>query len=224
MLVVAVERRESARGGFTTLSLGNRAAGSPTSPFWPEDQLAPRRHRAGVVARVTGEVGHYNGRRQLKVASLVALPPGAVDWRRLQPSVASALPTGPRWTAGGGRSAGPGSAARWTCSSTTRLPRALRGVPRQHRRPPRRARWPAPAYLRGRRHRPRHRQGLPAPIPISCWPARCCTTSASSRPTAGTAPSRPPSRRAAGPRDAGHADARPPPPRQRVPRRAPSAS
>ena len=92
MLVVAVERRESRRGQLTTLTLGSSAGRIATSPFWPEDRSRLTGIAPGVVVRVTGEVGHYNGRRQLNVVSLVALEPGSVERRRLQPSIASALP------------------------------------------------------------------------------------------------------------------------------------
>jgi 3'-5' exoribonuclease len=92
MLVVAVERRESRRGQFTTLTLGNSAGRIATSPFWPEDRPRLAGVARGVVVRVMGEVGQFNGRRQLNVASLIAVPPGTVDRRRLQPSIASPVP------------------------------------------------------------------------------------------------------------------------------------
>jgi 3'-5' exoribonuclease len=92
MLVVAVERRESRRGQLTTLTLGSSAGRIATSPFWPEDRSRLDGIAPGVVVRVTGEVGHYHGRRQLNVASLVPLAPGAVERHCLQPSIPSAAP------------------------------------------------------------------------------------------------------------------------------------
>src|SRR6476661_5467034 len=96
MLVVAMERRESRRGQFTTLTLSSSAGRIATSPFWPEDRPRLTGVAPGVVLRVTGAVGQFNGRRQLEVASLVALEPGTVERYRLQPSIASAVPY---WTA-----------------------------------------------------------------------------------------------------------------------------
>jgi 3'-5' exoribonuclease len=96
MLVVAMERRESRRGQFTTLTLSSHAGRISTSPFWPEDRPRLTGVAPGAVLRVTGAVGQFNGRRQLDVASLVALEPGTVDRHRLQPSIASVVPY---WTA-----------------------------------------------------------------------------------------------------------------------------
>ena len=81
LLVVEVEHRDSARGGFTTLTLGNRHGQLSTAPFWAEGQPRLAGIERGVVAHVIGEVGLYNGKRQLKVSSIRALPRGAVDWR-----------------------------------------------------------------------------------------------------------------------------------------------
>lgn len=92
MLVIAVERRESRKGEFTTLTLGSSAGPIPTSPFWPEDRPRLAGIVPGAVVHVTGAVGQFNGRRQLGVVSLTVLPEGAVDWRRLQPSIRSAAP------------------------------------------------------------------------------------------------------------------------------------
>ncbi len=96
LLVVAVEHRESARGGFTTLTLGNRHGRLPTAPFWAEDRPRIAGLERGAVAEVVAEVGVYNGRRQLKVGSIRVLPDDTVDWRVLLPSVAD---VGPYWDA-----------------------------------------------------------------------------------------------------------------------------
>ena len=92
LLVVEVEHRDSARGGFTTLTLGNRHGQLSTAPFWAEGQPRLAGIERGAVAHVIGEVGLYNGKRQLKVSSIRALPRGAVDWRQLLPSVGDVAP------------------------------------------------------------------------------------------------------------------------------------
>jgi 3'-5' exoribonuclease len=92
LLVVEVERRDSGRGGFTILTLGNCHGRLPTAPFWAEDQARIAGLERGAVADVTAVVGLYNGKRQLKVTSIRALPGGAVDWRRLLPSVEDVTP------------------------------------------------------------------------------------------------------------------------------------
>jgi len=92
LLVVEVEHRDSARGGFTTLILGNRHGQLSTAPFWPEDQPRIAGIERGAVAQVLGEVGLYNGKRQLRVSSLRVLPHGTADWRQLLPSVGDVAP------------------------------------------------------------------------------------------------------------------------------------
>ena len=92
LLVVEVEHRDSARGGFTTLLLANRHGQLSTAPFWGEDQPRIAGIERGTVAQVIGEVGLYNGKRQLKVSSIRVLPRGAVDWRQLLPSVGDVAP------------------------------------------------------------------------------------------------------------------------------------
>jgi 3'-5' exoribonuclease len=92
MLVVDLERRDSRRGEFTTLTLAHQCERISTSPFWPEDRCRLAGVRRGQAVRVRGEVGQFNGRRQLKVATLVALGPDEVDVRALLPSIASAAP------------------------------------------------------------------------------------------------------------------------------------
>lgn len=92
MLVVEIEHRDTARGAFTTLTLGNRHGQLPTAPFWAADQPRIAGIKRGAVAQVIAEVGHYNGKRQLKVSSIRILPRGTVDWRQLLPSVADVTP------------------------------------------------------------------------------------------------------------------------------------
>jgi 3'-5' exoribonuclease len=92
LLVVEVEHRDSARGGFTTLTLANRHGQLSTAPFWAEDQARIAGIERGAVAQVVGEVGLYHGKRQLKVSSIQLLPRGAVDCRQLLPSVGDIRP------------------------------------------------------------------------------------------------------------------------------------
>jgi 3'-5' exoribonuclease len=92
MLVVDLERRDSRRGEFTTLTLAYQSERISTSPFWPEERFRLAGVTRGQAVRVRGEVGQFNGRRQLKVATLVALKPDEVDLRGLLPSIASAEP------------------------------------------------------------------------------------------------------------------------------------
>jgi 3'-5' exoribonuclease len=92
LLVVEVEHRDSARGGFTTLTLRNRHGELPTAPFWAEDQPRIAGIERGAVVQVIAEVAQYNGRRQLKVSSIRVLPSGAVDWRQLLPAVDDVAP------------------------------------------------------------------------------------------------------------------------------------
>jgi len=92
LLVLEVEQRETARGGFTTLTLGNCHGQLPTAPFWAEDQPRIAGIARGDVAQVIGEVGHYNGRRQLKVSSIRVLPRGTIDWSQLLPSIGDVAP------------------------------------------------------------------------------------------------------------------------------------
>ncbi|MEO7985229.1 MAG: HD domain-containing protein [Gemmatimonadales bacterium] len=92
LLVLEVESRDTLKGSFTTITLGNCHGRLTSSPFWLEDQPRIAGIKRGDVAQVIGEVGQYNGRRQLKVTSIRVLPAGSVDWRHLLPSVADLRP------------------------------------------------------------------------------------------------------------------------------------
>jgi 3'-5' exoribonuclease len=96
MRVVAIEQRDSERGGFTTLTLGARAGRISTSPFWQQDLARLDGIAPGSVVRVVGRIGQFRGRRQLNVGTVMVLPHGAVDLRDLLPAIDS---TGPYWTA-----------------------------------------------------------------------------------------------------------------------------
>lgn len=92
LLVLEVEQRDSVRGAFTTLTLGNCYGQIPSAPFWAEDQARIAGVTRGDVAQVIGEVGQYNGKRQLKISSIRILPRGAIDWRQLVRSVREVAP------------------------------------------------------------------------------------------------------------------------------------
>jgi 3'-5' exoribonuclease len=85
--VVAVDRRDSPRGPFTILVLGNGLGQLGTAPFWSEDQGRLAGVEPGIAVRVAGEITHYLGRRQLKVAAMTVIPPELAPWRTLLPSV-----------------------------------------------------------------------------------------------------------------------------------------
>jgi 3'-5' exoribonuclease len=92
LLVLEVEHRESARGGFTLLTLGNRHGRLPSAPFWPADRGRLTGIERGGVAHITGEIGLYLGVRQLKVTRIRPVPAAEVDWRCLLPSVDDVTP------------------------------------------------------------------------------------------------------------------------------------
>ena len=195
LLVVEVEHRDSARGGFTTLTLGNRHGRLSTAPFWPEDQPRIAGIERGVVAQVVGEVGQYNGQapaqgHSIRRAARAARSTGASCFR---PS-ATSPPTGTRSIAG---------------ASEIRGPRLRRTLDLFYDDEDFRGRYEqCPASTAG------HHAELGGLLRHTCEvaaigraiakvcradrgsrasPARCSTTSASSRHTAGRARSRPPS-------------------------------
>ncbi len=90
--VLDIEHRESAGGAYTTLTLGNRHGALPTAPFWAEERSRVAGIERGAIVHVVGEVGQYNGRRQLKVSAMRLLPRSAVDWRDLLPTVGEVAP------------------------------------------------------------------------------------------------------------------------------------
>ena len=134
MLVMAVERRDSSRGGFVTLLLGNSRGRLPTSPFWPEDQ--PRSLASSQAwwrwwrARWESSTGGASSRSHRSSRCRAARSIGAASCRRSRRS----HPTGGRWIGGAGRSRDRGFGSRSICSMGRGLPRTLRVVSRQHRR------------------------------------------------------------------------------------------
>jgi 3'-5' exoribonuclease len=87
LLVLAVEQRDSPRGRYTILVLGNGLGQLPTAPFWSADQARLRDIERGTVVRVAGEVAQYLGKRQLKVSALAPVPAATAPWHALLPSV-----------------------------------------------------------------------------------------------------------------------------------------
>jgi 3'-5' exoribonuclease len=92
LVVLEVDQRDSARGSFTTFTLGNCHGRLPTAPFWEEDKPRIAGIAVGDVVQVIAEVGQYHGRRQLKLSSIRVLPKMAIDWRQLMPSVGEVTP------------------------------------------------------------------------------------------------------------------------------------
>ena len=55
-LVLEIDQRDSARGSFTTLTLGNCRGRLPTAPFWPGDQARIAGIAVGDVVQVRAEL------------------------------------------------------------------------------------------------------------------------------------------------------------------------
>jgi 3'-5' exoribonuclease len=91
-LVLEIDQRDSARGSFTTLTLGNCRGRLPTAPFWPRDQARIAGIAVGDVVQVSAELGLYRGARQLRVDSMEPLPRSRVSWRELLPSAGDPAP------------------------------------------------------------------------------------------------------------------------------------
>jgi len=92
LLVLDADQRSFEGGVYTVLTLGNASGRIASAPFWAEDQAKVEGVRKGHVVQVIGEVAEYRGRRQLRVASLRALPAASVDIRELLPSVGDIAP------------------------------------------------------------------------------------------------------------------------------------
>jgi 3'-5' exoribonuclease len=100
LLVLEIEQRDASRGAFTILILGNRYGRLPTAPFWAEDLPRIAGIERGAAVQVSGEGASFNGKRQLKVATIRILPPESFDRKRLLPSVSDVRPyweTVDRW-------------------------------------------------------------------------------------------------------------------------------
>ena len=227
LLVLEVERRESARGGFTHAHARQPARPALHGAVLAGRPAARRRHRA----RRRG-AGHRRGRPVPRAPPAQGrLDPRAAARRRgLAP--APAVRRRRRSLLGDARSLAerhPRAAAPPHARSVLRrrrFPPALRAVPRQHRR----AITPSSADCSGTPARwPPSAAPSPGPADADRRPgrrrARCCTTSASSRRIAGTGAFETTDvGTAARARDARHAHARPPRGWRRPSRPAPRAS
>jgi 3'-5' exoribonuclease len=90
LLVLDVETRSLDSGdSFTLLSLGNNTGSISSEPFWPGDQGKIAGVRKGHPVEVSGEVGVYKQKKQLRVRSITVLPRNAVDLMGLLPTVGS---------------------------------------------------------------------------------------------------------------------------------------
>ncbi len=92
LLVRDVEEKSYAGGRFTILTLGNATGAIESAPVWDSDRAMVEGIRQGHVVQVIGQVGQYNGRRQLEISSLRLLPEGGVDFAQLLPSVGDPAP------------------------------------------------------------------------------------------------------------------------------------
>jgi 3'-5' exoribonuclease len=88
LLVLEINVRSLDSGDtYTVLRLGNSTGSVATEPFWPGDQDKITGVRKGHAVQVSGEVGLYKQKKQLKVRDIDVLPAGAVDLRKLLPTV-----------------------------------------------------------------------------------------------------------------------------------------
>jgi 3'-5' exoribonuclease len=88
LLVLDLEVRSTANGDpYTMLTLGNASGRIGTEPFWRERQDDVAGLRRGHVVHVVGEVGTFRDKRQLRVSSIRAVPPGAADPAAFLPTV-----------------------------------------------------------------------------------------------------------------------------------------
>lgn len=87
LLVAEVERRSYGENACTVLTLANATGRLASAPFWNAEQETVAEIGRGDVVEVVGEVGVFRDKRQLKVATLRALPRRSVEWRSLLPSV-----------------------------------------------------------------------------------------------------------------------------------------
>ena len=94
-IVLELEHRPLESGDtFTVLRLGNSTGEIATEPFWPEDRDKVSGIQKGHPVQVSGEVGVYRQKKQLKVRTIRVIPRGALDLLQLLPSVG---PVGRYW-------------------------------------------------------------------------------------------------------------------------------
>ena len=92
LLVLEVSRRDSPKGAFTVLTLGNATGRLPSAPFWSSREAEVMGIAKGHVVHVVGKVSLYREAKQLEVKSLRPLLADAIDWTRLLPSVGDVEP------------------------------------------------------------------------------------------------------------------------------------
>ncbi len=92
LLVRDVEEKPYAGGRFTILTLGNATGTIESAPVWDSDRAMVEGIRKRHVVQVIGQVGQYNGRRQLEISSLRLLPEGGIDLTQLLPSIGDPAP------------------------------------------------------------------------------------------------------------------------------------
>src|SRR6266849_3718058 len=92
LLVRDVEEKPYAGGRFTILTLGNATGTIESAPVWDSDRAMVEGIRKRHVIQVIGQVGQYNGRRQLEIGSLRLLPEGSIDLTQLLPSIGDPAP------------------------------------------------------------------------------------------------------------------------------------
>src|SRR6266849_6824539 len=92
LLVRDVEEKPYAGGRFTILTLGNATGTIESAPVWDSDRAMVEGIRKRHVVQVIGQVGQYNGRRQLEIGSLRLLPEGSIDLTQLLPSIGDPAP------------------------------------------------------------------------------------------------------------------------------------
>jgi len=94
LLVREVEERPYDGGRFTILTLGNATGTIESAPVWEDARALVEGIRPRHVVQVIGQVGEYEGRRQLEITSLRLLPSpqGPADLAQLLPSVGDPAP------------------------------------------------------------------------------------------------------------------------------------
>jgi 3'-5' exoribonuclease len=92
LLVLEVSRRDSPKGSFTVLTLGNATGRLPSAPFWSSRETEVAGVAKGHVVHVVGKVTSYRDAKQLEVKSIRPLLADSVDWTTLLPSAGDVEP------------------------------------------------------------------------------------------------------------------------------------
>ncbi|HWA16990.1 MAG TPA: HD domain-containing protein [Gemmatimonadales bacterium] len=83
------------RGGdhpHTILHVGNAAGVLPTAPIWASERYRVEGITRGQVVRLRGSIGRWRDKTQIQLDALEPLPPGAIRWDDLLPSVGDSAP------------------------------------------------------------------------------------------------------------------------------------